>query len=740
MEDLEVQPSRSKCALIIESVRLASWPLKALLLSGFLLPTLLAAIFAWHQKELALQEVHDTAKRSVIALEEHASNVLQTHSLILHQIARLTNGKTWGQINGDAELAKLISELAKAHKQVALIGIVDTHGSLRVSSLPGGNENLYVGDRDYFTAHQAKTNHDMFVSEVYTGRVTGVRQFAISIPRFTPSGDFDGVIFATVALDYFTSFWEQFTPTDGYLVPLIREDGVLMVRYPAQNSPSRLNPDGPFLTNIRRASTGLYTAVSQVDNIERINAYRQIENFPLYISYSVETRVAFQKWRDEMLPVAVMAILTTAALVALCLLGILQSHKTRLSARKWQEVAQELQSAVARREQAEEALRHGQKMEAIGQLTGGIAHDFNNLLAGISGNLELMDIRLHQGQVQEVSRYITSAKSVTDRAAALTHRLLAFSRRQALHPKLIDVNSLISSLLDLLHSTVGPAVEIRTNLDMALRHPLCDPHQLENALLNLVINARDASPNGGEIRICTKNTVLKNGTMTSYGDMPAGKYVTISVTDNGIGMSEEILRRACDPFFTTKPVGEGTGLGLSMVHGFVRQSGGYIDIRSEPAKGTTIDIHLLMHFGEADALQRNERTAAPAPLHIGARVLVVEDEAPLRALMVEVLREHGCAVFQAPDAQEALDICKADPGIELLITDIGLPGAMNGQQLAEKVRAWYPSIKLLFITGYGANHVTEKLPIDGNGKLLRKPFLMTQFSAVVGALVAKTRL
>jgi CheY-like chemotaxis protein len=243
-------------------------------------------------------------------------------------------------------------------------------------------------------------------------------------------------------------------------------------------------------------------------------------------------------------------------------------------------------------------------------------------------------------------------------------------------------------------------------------------------------------PNGGEIKIRTKNTVLNHEIAASHGNVPAGQYVTISITDTGIGMSAEVLRRACDPFFTTKPVGQGTGLGLSMLHGFVRQSGGYIQIVSEPAMGTTVDIQLPMHFGQASAIRPNERSFALAQAGINATVLVVEDEAPLRASIVEMLRESGCAVFDASEGKEGLALLKTHCDIGLLVTDIGLPGAMNGQQLVEAARESRPEIKVLFITGYGDIAIVRNLPIDNDTQLLHKPFTMGQLCSAIGSLVA----
>jgi signal transduction histidine kinase len=707
-----------------------------LLLLALLLPALLAGWFAWHQHTVVLDEIQDRAQRSVIALEEHAANVLQTHSLMLRQVAGMTQGRPWYQIEADMQLQQTFASLVGNFKQVAAIGIADADGRLRASSVRRSLKGATIADRDYFIAHKNGTARGLFFGQAYMGRMNGVRQFTISIARTNASGAFDGVIFAAVPLDYFTSFWKQFAPSDGSLIPLIREDGMLLARYPAPNTPDRLNPNGPFVTHARHAPHGVYTATSQVDGVERINAYRQVKTYPLYISFSIETRTALQEWRRDMLPAMVMAAVAAIALVAFWLIVIRQSHQQRISAGRWRAIARNLESEVTRRENAEEALRQGQKMEAIGQLTGGIAHDFNNLLAGISGNLELMRIRLEQGRAQDVARHIDAAESVTDRAAALTHRLLAFSRRQTLTPKLTNVNELVISLGELIRGTVGPSIAISTVLDEVLRHTLCDPNQLENALLNLAINARDAMPDGGQLIIETKNTVLDSATAASYGDVPPGEYVTVTVTDTGCGMTGDVLRRAYDPFFTTKPIGQGTGLGLSMVHGFVRQSGGHIHIDSQTGKGTTVQIHLPMHFGEATGIRNNRKPRAVPRTGAGVTVLVVEDEAPLRTLIVEMLDEIGYTTLEAANGAEGMNLLQSSHRIDLLVSDIGLGGSMNGQQLAQAGWRIRPGLKVLFITGYAENTITRDATLGDDMQLISKPFTMEE---LLGAIAAMTQ-
>ncbi len=363
---------------------------------------------------------------------------------------------------------------------------------------------------------------------------------------------------------------------------------------------------------------------------------------------------------------------------------------------------------TADREQAEalarteEALRQAQKMEAVGQLTGGLAHDFNNMLAGIVGSLELMQTRILQGRTGDLDRYIGAAQGAAKRAAALTHRLLAFSRRQTLDPKPTDVNRLVAGMEELVRRTVGPAVSVEVVAAGGLWPTLVDPSQLENALLNLCINARDAMPEGGRIVIETCNRWLDHRAAAER-DVEPGQYVSLCVSDNGTGMTPDVVAKAFDPFFTTKPLGEGTGLGLSMIYGFVRQSGGQARIYSEVGQGSTVCLYLPRHLGEAEEADERPEPAPTARALDGETVLVVDDEPTVRMLVTEVLEDLGYAALEAGDGAAGLRILQSDRRIDLLVTDVGLPGGMNGRQMADAARRDRPDLKVLFITGYAEN-------------------------------------
>ncbi len=398
--------------------------------------------------------------------------------------------------------------------------------------------------------------------------------------------------------------------------------------------------------------------------------------------------------------------------------------------RELAEINERLQIEISERAQAEEALRHAQKMDAIGQLTGGIAHDFNNMLTGVLGALDLIQRRIAAGRVSEIDRYIEAAMSSANRAASLTHRLLAFARRQSLNTRPVDVNRMVMSMEELLRRTIGESIELEIDLHSALHLTNTDEHQLENALLNLVINARDAMPDGGRVLIQTEAVHVA----ALHDALTPGDYVRLSVQDTGTGMSGEVIARAFDPFFTTKPIGQGTGLGLSMVYGFINQTGGQVQIDSVEGHGTSIDLYLPCHFESSDRHLPTDEDSVPPRASQGERVLLVEDEPDVRMLVVDVLRELGYSVEVASDGAAALPFLEGAERFDLLVTDVGLPG-MNGRQLAEIARQQRPELRVLFMTGYARNAQVRSDFLEEGMDLLTKPFSIDELAQRVRGLI-----
>ena len=384
----------------------------------------------------------------------------------------------------------------------------------------------------------------------------------------------------------------------------------------------------------------------------------------------------------------------------------------------------------------EEQLRQSQKMEAVGQLTGGLAHDFNNLLTGISGSLEMMQMRMAQGRAAEFDRYLMAAQGAVKRAAALTHRLLAFSRRQTLDPKPTNVNRLLRSLEELVRRTVGPAIDIEVVEASGLWTTLVDTNQLENAVLNLCVNARDAMPDGGRLTIEAANKWLDERAARQH-DLPVGQYVSICVTDTGTGMTRDVVAKAFEPFFTTKPTGAGTGLGLSMVYGFVRQSGGQVRIYSEVGHGTTMCLYLPRHADDQSIVEEVELPSSTEASGGGEVVLVIDDDPTIRMLVGEVLAESGYAVIEAPDGPTGLKVLESNARIDLLITDVGLPGGLNGRQVADAARVTRPTLKILFITGYAENAVIGQGRLGKGMFVMTKPFQMDLLARRIREIIAQ---
>ncbi|OCX20373.1 hybrid sensor histidine kinase/response regulator [Pseudomonas graminis] len=384
--------------------------------------------------------------------------------------------------------------------------------------------------------------------------------------------------------------------------------------------------------------------------------------------------------------------------------------------------------------QAEEKLRQSQKMEAVGQLTGGLAHDFNNLLAGISGSLELLSARFAQGRLTDVDRYLTTAQGATKRAAALTHRLLAFSRRQTLDPRPTEINSLVEGMTELIQRTVGPSITVQTVGSPDSCVALVDASQLENALLNLCINSRDAMQDGGSITIETRWQVV-GSTEAPLLEVSEGEYLTLSVTDTGTGMPANVVAKAFDPFFTTKPIGQGTGLGLSMIYGFAKQSGGQVRIASVVGQGTTLCIYLPRHHGNPGANEAHIPNAATQTAGIGETILVVDDEPTVRMLVTEVLGELGYSVMEAADSASGLTLLRSDVRVDMLVTDVGLPGGMNGRQMADAARELRPGLKTLFITGYAESAAIGANQLEPGMHVLTKPFAIETLAARVRELM-----
>ncbi|MBS0297593.1 MAG: response regulator [Proteobacteria bacterium] len=389
----------------------------------------------------------------------------------------------------------------------------------------------------------------------------------------------------------------------------------------------------------------------------------------------------------------------------------------------------QLREELARREQVEAALRQSQKMEAIGHLTGGIAHDFNNMLTGVIGSIDLVRRRMATGRFEGLDRYMQAAWTSAQRAASLTQRLLAFSRRQSLDARPLSVNDLVQDLAELLERSINERITLKLEPGEGLPAAVADANQLESALLNLVINARDAMPDGGTLTVSTRMVEITGEEATP--DLAPGRYVAVTVADTGVGMEPSVAEQVFEPFFTTKPTGQGTGLGLSMVYGFARQSGGTARLRSRVGEGTAVEILLPVSDVTPDA---DAAPLEPAPDGQGQQVLLVEDDDAVRLLVSSVLDELGYAVIEVADPRLAAPILESDRPVDLMVSDVGLPG-MNGRQLAEIARRHRPDLPILFVTGYAENAAIRSSFLGRNMDMITKPFSLDVLSAKISEML-----
>ena len=683
------------------------------------LPASLYAYASWVNYESAFELADENITRTLDIAAGHAQAVFQSIDVTMDSVEQITRGRSSESLSSEeSELNARLKEMRAAIPDIESIWLFDATGRPVVSSLlipvP---PDLDVSGRDFFVA-QRDVSARLFFGEVFAPVVTSRNIFPVSKRRIDDTGKFSGITEVSIQPSAFETFFAGIARGTSASIALIREDGSVLARFPVPASVGiKLEPTSGFQSLVKRSPQGgRFTTVSEIDRIERRFSARKLTGFPIYVSASLATQDIRRGWLVFMASHLVFGLPATVLLIVLVLVAIRQTEAFHAEAE--------------RREALEANLRHSQKMDAIGQLTGGVAHDFNNLLTIIIGNLQMALRREHDSKLQ---RWISNAMAGADRAAALTKRLLAFSRNQPLDPRPIDANRLIAGLSELLNRTLGEKVSIETVGSAGLWLTEVDATELESSVINLAINARDAMPDGGKLTIETGNAFLDESYCEAFEGLKPGQYVMISVTDTGCGMPKEVLEKATEPFFTTKPTGQGTGLGLSQVYGFVKQSGGHLRIYSEPGEGTTVKIYLprcvagAAELAPSAAAQRIEQGS-------GETILVVEDDADVRAYVVEALGGVGYRVLEAADAEAALTILAADKEIQLMLTDVVMPG-MNGRALADAVRQSHPDVKTLFMTGYSRNAIVHQGRLDPGVALIQKPFSQASLASRIRAIL-----
>jgi two-component system, NtrC family, sensor kinase len=699
------------------TVRLLQW----LLVSAVLVPAALFAYLAISTYRTSFTLADERIERSLEVVSEQVAKVFQSLNVTFAGIEAITRDMSDEQIRDSQELHRELKKMAMALSAVNEVWIMDREGRPLATSfnspLP---PNLNLSDRDYFRAHLGE-DVGTYIGRILVPRAENARFFAVSRKRVDADGTFAGIVMISVRPGDFHDFYQRLATTKGSSYAMLRADGVVLARYPGPVAMDvKLDAGSGFMQSIaRNPNGGYYTTVSQIDGTYSRFAVRKLVDLPLYVSSGIRVDAIRGDWLDFLTSHLFFGLPATALLVALAWLTLMRTK--------------DLHREAARRAAAEETLRQSQKMEAIGQLTGGIAHDFNNLLTVIIGNL---DIALRKCADAALERPLRNALIGGQRAAQLTQKLLAFSRRQPLSPRPVDANRLIAGMSDLLRRSLGEKIDIEIVGAAGLWRIEADAAELEAAMLNLAINARDAMPDGGKMTIETTNAHLDEDYARTLDGVKPGQYVLISVSDSGEGMTPDVMEHAFEPFFTTKKEGQGTGLGLSQVYGFVRQSGGHLKIYSEKGQGSTVKIYLPRRV--PDEVDNDAPTQPRANGGAGEAILVVEDDEGVRSYAGEILDELGYRVLVAPDAKDALRfIEQPERHIDLLLTDMVMPG-LNGRQLADAAHAIRPGLPVLFMTGYSRNAIVHQGRLDSGLFLIQKPFGRDALAAKVREVLDAT--
>jgi len=656
----------------------------------------IVGLASWYDRGIALHAAEDRVQSTVGLMREHALNVFQTQELVYEQIRLRAAGLDWNAISRSEELASFLQETRNRMSQISSIWLADGTGHVRASSGLPYPRNLSFENRDDFRAHR-EGDHGMLVGEQHLGT------FGLTWRRSSSAGDFDGVIGIEIGVENFENFFRGLDPEEPHRAVLVRADGTVLSPSPGAFEPRRFPPASELMRSIVSGVQNEHWSVAP-NGIAHFFRWRQLDPYPVYVGYAVDQDVALRFWHRRIL---IYAIIGAGAWAALCVIAYLAS----------------------RRAAAEASLQHAQRVEAVGQLASGVAHDFNNVLTAVIGNLDL--ISLDRQATRHIRQLAEAALRAAHRGSSLTAQLLAFARRQPLQPRAVRIDGLLDTMLPLIKDAVGGAVSVSLRLGPDLSAVRIDPGQFEAALLNLALNARDAMPDGGTLRIEARNVIAEPGD-AKRRTIPPGDYVVIEIADTGVGMWADTARRAFEPFFTTKAAGKGSGLGLSMVYGFARQSGGTAEIESRVGGGTTVKLYLPR--SEKTVSREPPPTVAHPPMSRKASILVVEDQEEVRQLLADSLGEFGHEVRTARTAEEAIEILGHDSGIELLVTDITLPGGVTGIDLICKARELIPGLKILTISGNTPEESVRASSLD-RCTFLSKPFRPSELNRAVGELL-----
>ncbi len=709
---------------LLDTNRSAIGLLKVLLAGCLLLPLTLFAIASWLNYRSAFADAYRGLERGADVAREHAAKIVAEQSQVADRTADLLRGlDAAGVRQSEKSLHDALAAMAIRLPLVQGVLVVGADGHPLVSAgiypVPG---TVDVSDRDYFKAVVQRSD-PLFLSMAQVGSVNQTAFIGLAMPWTGPGGKILGVIDVSVSPSSFEDFYAALAgqgERDGSVVTLVREDGLLLVRYPPLPAGIvyRAQPSSIFMRSIAaNPETGTYIGPSKIDDTQRLFAYRKVQDLPLYVVAGRNRGAILAGWLETVAGHLIFGVPATLAVVAISWTALVRTGRE-------ERALAQARHEIERRERAEEALLRSQRLEAVGQMTGGVAHDFNNLLTIILGSAEMLERRPEDvARVRRVSGQIMLAAK---RGGEITQQLLAFSRRQFVNPQTMNLNACLLEFKPLLERASNESIRVEYDLQPDLYTAQLDPGHFEAAILNLVGNARHAMPAGGCIVISTRNIIL--GEDTGQPDMAPGHYVLVGVTDNGTGMDAATAAKAFEPFFTTKGIGEGTGLGLSQVYGFAKQAGGDARISTSLGEGTTVELLLPRAVAEPEPTQNDTPLASRAKA--GEVVLVVEDEPAVLATTVEILHDLGYGTIVAETAQAALERLQDAGRVDVLFSDITMPGGMDGLQLSTAARRLCPGLRVLLTSGYAPEQ--SRL---SDVKLLTKPYDRTQLAKELSAVL-----
>ncbi|MBY0298807.1 MAG: response regulator [Methylobacterium sp.] len=681
------------------------WPLRLIAALSVIGPALIFGYAIWSTTRAIEQKSSERIERALDILQEHSLKALQTVERTLAEANEVLRGLDDDAIRADeAQLSRRLGRTQAALPQIQAIWAFDAAGHPLVAStvtpVPAGLDN---SDRDYFRAQVA---HDAgtFIGDIVQAKLGGFRFFVMSARRpERPGGGFNGIVAISVLPEHFREFYGRLSHGVADSFGLIRSDGAFLARFPAVlDRPERLDARSAFLQGVmREPARGAFTAVSSIDGVERRIGYRRVPGYPVYVQAGIEIATMGRELRSTLLGHLAFGLPATLALGALSVYALRRTER--------------FQAEVARREVAEATLKQAQRLEAVGRLTGGVAHDFNNLLMVVSGNVERL--KRYPAADERQRRALDAIEAAARRGASLTGQLLSFSRRQTHAPVPVDLVRRLPQFQDMLRSSLRGDIAVELALAPDLWLTKVDLTELELAILNLAVNARDAMPGGGRLTLAAQNVTLADSGTVGL----TGEFVALSLTDSGSGIPPDVLARVFEPFFTTKEVGKGTGLGLSQVYGFATQSGGTATVASQPGRGTTVTLYLPRTTDPAQPAPDAQPPREPVRRRQDCgRILLVDDNAEVAEITRSYLEELGYSVVKAHGVETALEILRAADDIGVVLSDIVMPGRRNGLDLARHVRMEYAGqVDVLLATGY--SDVAQAAAAEGFA-ILRKPF------------------